>query len=312
MKGLELSRRFYLAYGKDAIEKEFPNLADRIAVGLAGEGSECFGFDDEVSSDHDFEPCFCFWVTKDDYEKFGFELERLYSKLPQEFEGYKRERLSAVGGNRRGVIVIDDFFNKFLGSSAPPRSYEHWLHIPSHSLASATNGEVFRDDLGVFSKIRKELLLGYPEDVKLKKLSAHAIMMAQAGLYNYERCLKHNENGSAQLCIFEFVRHTISVIYLLNNTYEPFYKWVYRKMRDLKILSELETSLVALSELGNSPIEAKAKKESVEEICQLVIKEFKNQGLTKSTSSDLEKQAYAIQNKIESPILRNMHIMEGI
>ena len=75
MKGLELSKRFYLECGKDALEKELPEIADRVAIGLVGEGSECFGFDDDLSTDHDFEPAFCMWVERDDYEKFGFELE---------------------------------------------------------------------------------------------------------------------------------------------------------------------------------------------------------------------------------------------
>lgn len=312
MKGLELSRRFYEECGKSALEKEFPHLLSRIAVGLTGEGSECFSFDDGVSHDHDFEPSFCIFIKRDDYEKYGFELERAYSRLPKEFLGYKRQKLSAVGGNRRGVVVIEDFLTRFLGSPSLPVSYEQWFFIPSHSLATLTNGEIFFDGLGEISRIRKELSLGYPDDVRRKKLAAHAVLMAQCGLYNYERCLLHNESGAAQLCIFEFVRHAISTIYLLNNEYEPFYKWVYRKMRALPILSELEGSLIALTELGNTEIETRAKKESMKEICELFIKEFIRQNLTRTHTLNMEAQAYAIQNEIKNTEIRNMHVMEGI
>ena len=61
MKGLELSRSFYEGAGAPMLQERFPELLGRIAVGLAGEGSECFGFDDELSADHDFEPAFCLW-----------------------------------------------------------------------------------------------------------------------------------------------------------------------------------------------------------------------------------------------------------
>ncbi len=312
MKGLELSKKFYLTHGKAAIEKEIPELVPRMAIGLAGEGSECFGFDDGLSTDHDFEPGFCIWLTREDYEKHGFQLARIYEKLPKEFEGFRRLALSPVGGSRHGVMSIDDFLLRFLGSPHLPTSLEQWLNIPHESLAAACNGEIFYDGLGEFSRIRSTLLCGYPSDVKLKKIAAHTIMLLQSGQYNYNRCIKRGENGAAQLGIFEFVRHAISLIYLLNDEYEPFYKWAYRKMRTLKKLNELESSLVSLSELGNSELEAAAKSESIDEICKLFISELKSEGLTDLDGDDLEKHAFSIQSKIKSPVLRNMHIMEGI
>ena len=59
MKGLELSEKFYLEHGAPMIHSDFPEIESMIAVGLCGSGSECFGFDDEISTDHDFEPGFC-------------------------------------------------------------------------------------------------------------------------------------------------------------------------------------------------------------------------------------------------------------
>ena len=79
MKGIEISRAFYEEYGKPMIEKEFSEYADRIAVGLVGHGSECFGFDDEISCDHDFEPGFCLWLRDEDEKSIGFRLFRAYS-----------------------------------------------------------------------------------------------------------------------------------------------------------------------------------------------------------------------------------------
>ena len=86
MKGLELAKAFYEEYGKPMLE-EFPEIKDKLAIGLCGSGSECFGFDDEFSKDHDFEPGFCIFLP-DEREvdrHTAFRLERAYAKLPMEF-----------------------------------------------------------------------------------------------------------------------------------------------------------------------------------------------------------------------------------
>ena len=59
MKGLDISRKYFEEYGLPMLREQFPAWADRVAAGLIGSGSECFGFDDEVSRDHDFEAGFC-------------------------------------------------------------------------------------------------------------------------------------------------------------------------------------------------------------------------------------------------------------
>ncbi len=312
MKGLDISREYYLQYGKPMLEEQFPDVMDRIAIGLCGEGSECLGFDDELSRDHDFEPGFCLWITAEDERRFGFRRERAYAKLPKEFMGLSRPLMSPVGGNRRGVMTVEHFYTKHLGAPHAPDTVERWLYTPSSSLLTASNGAVFSDPLGEFSTVRSILLNGYPEDIRRKKLAAHAIHMAQSGQYNYSRCVSREEQGAAQLAVFEFVKHTISAVYLLNGRYKPFYKWVYRGMRELPILGHLEGSLQALTELDNGPSTARLKQDVVEDIAALFIEALKQQDLSDAICGDLEKHAYSILDHIADPSLRNMHIMEGI
>ncbi len=312
MQGLDISREFYIQYGRPMLEEQFSDVIDRIAVGLVGEGSECLGFDDAFSRDHDFDAGFCLWITEKDEQEFGFRLERAYSKLPKEFMGLQRGLLSPVGGNRHGVITIENFYTRFLGAPDAPDTIERWLYTPSHSLAAASNGEVFRDDLGVFSAVRQTLLAGYPEDIRRKKIAAHAILMAQAGQYNYSRCIARGEGGAAQLAIFEFVKHAISTIYLLNNQYEPFYKWAYRGLANMPILGHIADALQGLTELNNTPSIAKIKQETIEDIACLFIEEFQLQKLSTVSSENLEKHAYSILDGVKDGVLRNMHIMDGI
>jgi hypothetical protein len=48
MKSLESSRRFYKEDVAGLIHTKFGEYEDRIAVGIAGEGSDCFGYDDHI------------------------------------------------------------------------------------------------------------------------------------------------------------------------------------------------------------------------------------------------------------------------
>lgn len=164
--GLRLARQYYEDCGRQMIEEQFPAYAGRIAVGLVGRGSDCFGYDDKASRDHDWGPDFCMWVTDETYEEIGEALQKAYEGLPEEFGGYKRAA-HVNGRGRRGVIKISEFYKALVGA----QSYEeiHWRSVSDAGLAAAVNGEVFRDDEGVFTAFREKLKKGYPEDVRYLK-----------------------------------------------------------------------------------------------------------------------------------------------
>ena len=100
MKGIEQARKFYTEVGINMIADEFKDYQNRIAVGLVGHGSECFGFDDEVSRDHDFEVGFCMWLTKEDEEKIGFKLMRAYDKLKASPKRRRSKRAGSLSHRR--------------------------------------------------------------------------------------------------------------------------------------------------------------------------------------------------------------------
>ena len=103
----------------------------------------------------------------------------------------------------------------------------------------------------------------------------------------------------------------MSAVYLLNNTYQPFYKWAFKGLRDLPILSESETALEGLLEYGNNNNEAKLKCEIIEDLSKMLINELKKQNLSDATCLNLETHAYSVTDKIKNAEIRNMHIMEG-
>lgn len=312
MKGLELSKAFFEEYGKAMLEG-FPELMPYLAAGLAGSGSECFGYDDDVSADHDFEPGFCIFLPDETVvdRKSAFALERAYAKLPKEFMGYKRSLMQPVGGARHGVIRTAEFFADRTGSPEGVLTLQEWMSAPEQSLAEAVNGEIFFDNYGEVTRIR-EALASYPEDIRRKKLAGHLLLMAQSGQYNYRRCLLHEEYGAAQMAVFEYAKSTMAAAFLLNNKYQPYYKWSFRAMRKLERLSIQAELLEYLITSDNREEQAEEKYNVIEGIAADVIDELMEQGLTKAICGDLEKHAYSVNDSIADAGIRNLHILAAV
>ncbi len=313
MKGIELSEKFYTEFGEPMLKTDFARLLPYIAVGLVGSGSECFGYDDELSSDHDFEPGFCIFLPDEDTvsRRDAFLLERAYGKLPREFMGYKRPILSPVGGNRHGVIRMSEFFEARTRRADGELGFADWLSVPETSLAEAVNGKTFFDGLGKFTEIREKLAY-LPRDVRLKKLAGELLIMGQSGQYNYPRCIKRGDTAAAQMSVAEFVKSALHAIFLLNGRYMPYYKWTFRALLDLPSMSELYSPLEYLISSGNGEVDAQKKQETIENICSEVAKKLRADGLSDYAGNESEGHAYAVNDKISDSEIRNLHILAGV
>ena len=314
MKGLELARKFYEQHGEPMLGGQFSHILPFIAVGLTGSGSECYGYDDDVSQDHDFEPGFCIFLPDEAVvdRRTAFELERAYSKLPKEFMGFKRSVISPVGGNRHGVIRTADFFEAKIGKRDGVLSPEEWLSLPDYVLAEATNGEIFFDNYGEITRIR-ESIAHYPEDVRLKKLAGNLLLMGQSGQYNYKRCALRNETAAAQLSVFEFAKATLNTAFLLSEKYMPYYKWSFRALRELSPdYKALASDLEYLLSSGNDETQLKKKCEIIENICTDISQKLKEQGIADAVGADTEWLAYAVNDMIKDNAIRNMHILAAV
>ena len=310
MTGLELSKAYFEACGLPMLKEQFPGLLPHLAAGLTGSGSECFGYDDEQSRDHDFEPGFCLVLPDEDTvsRRDAFLLERAYAKLPREFMGFTRGLMQPVGGARRGVLRTAEFFTEKAGTPDGLLTADQWLATPDSALAEATNGEIFFDGSGDVTRIRAALA-HYPEDIRKKKLAGNLLMMAQSGQYNYLRCIRHGETGAAQLAAVEFVRHGMQAVFLLNRVYMPYYKWSFRAMRALPRLALLAELMEYLLTTGNDGDMAQEKQDVMEGMAADIIDELQAQQLTQAICGDLEKHAYSVQDGIENAEIRNLHIL---
>lgn len=359
VSGLKLARAFWTQMGKPMIAAKYPQYAGRIAAGLVGHGSECYGFDDTYSQDHDFGPRFCLWLTDEDYAAIGEQLEADYEALPRKFsvdaqgrvtfEAHARSDASgtfpsagagspvtprAQGANRRdGVFRIGDFFESITGyRTAPAQTAPHeWLMLQESTLAAATNGEVFADPTGLFSKTRQGFK-NMPDDVRLALISRRLGMIAQAGQYNLPRSLKRGDGAAAWLSIHEFVQATASLVFLVNVPmvvgYMPYYKWQFAALRKLSgsmfallpnVGEQLETVMrlssaacyggAGFGEGGKGAAPAIEKiNDIVEQIAVDIVKELKREHLTTSGETFLEWQRPYVEDHIASddPVLKSL------
>ena len=325
--GLKLARAYWNEYGKPLIVERYPEYQSRIAAGLVGHGSECYGFDDELSHDHDFGPGFCLWLTDEDYAAIGERLQADYESLPDTFMGFgpKSQTARAQGAGRRvGVFRIGDFFESITGyRQAPPADRPHeWLMLDEPTLAAATNGEVFADPLGAFSKTRQGFKL-MPEDVRLSLISRRLGMIAQAGQYNLPRMLQRGDGAAAWCAINEFAEAVASLVFLINTPvsagYMPYYKWRFAALRRLSrrmaarlpdVCAQLEDVLrlasaacfggVGFGEGGKGAAPAAKQVVSiVESICAEIVAELGREGLTDSDETFLEWQRPYVEEHIE-------------
>ena len=324
--GMELCEAYYREVGRPMLEERFPALIPRVAMGLVGEGSECFGFDDLISRDHDWGPSFCIWIPDSDYSVFGTELEEAYDELPTDFHGMRFGFRREQARGRRGFIPVKGFYERFLRRSDAPDTNMDWLRLPENYLAVATNGKVFEDNYGQFTAIREALLAYYPEDVRRKKIACNLLTMAQTGQANYCRCMTRFDTVAAEMCRHQFIEATCKTLYLLNRRYAPYYKWMWRGLVGAERLGDV-TELLRL--LAEAPLDTSRWTEVgcdvsscgpnmsdpvvylTERICHRVIEELACQGLSHEEDDYLEAHAYAVQGSICDPQLRQLPVLFG-
>ena len=301
ISGLDLCRRYYEEYGKPMISEKFQDYESLIAVGLVGKGSDCFGFDDMQSRDHDFGPRFQMWVTKKVYDEIGAALQSAYEELPKSFMGVDRIE-TLHGRDRAGVMVIEDFYKNTLGTYLIGKLAENnedlngenfntikcWLATQDYALAASVNGEVFRDDEGIFTRYRNRLLAYYPKPVWYRKVAQTCAFFSQNGQYNLSRMQRRGQFVAAQLAKAECMKQAMTLNYLLNKKYAPHDKWLFKGMPDnpeMRINEEgiINESVASLVEkIGMLPVDKAHERElatAVESLAVIFANELEKQNM---------------------------------
>lgn len=303
IKALDLSEKYFNETAYPELKKRFPDLVTRFAAGLVGNGSECFGYDDEISTDHDWGVDFFIWLSEQDRcmisEVREFK-ETLLVEFPHE---YRRNR--SVYGAVVDVMTCSDFYRQLIGFQEGPCNIKEWRIIPEENLAMAVNGRVFYDKPGTFSEIREKLLGYYPEDLRRKKMAARCMAIAQTGQYNYLRMAKREDWVTVQAVLARFYSNAISLVFLLNKVFCPFYKWAYRRMKELPLLGNMVGELIyKMALVTDFSHEAIMKRyDIITDICKLIADELREQRLTSSDDWFFVSHGEELQRSIEDDFL---------
>ncbi len=306
MQAMKLSREFFEEVAKPRLFSDFPEIAPHIAAGLVGNGSECFGYDDELSTDHDWGIDFFIWL-KDEDEGHIEPLTKWKNALFEEHSDKMLRRRSEYGA-RIGVMTEGCFYESLIGFPDGPQRIQDWRVIPEENLALVVNGEVFFDGAGEFTKTREYLLGFYPEQLRLKKIAARCMAIAQTGQYNLSRCIKREDWVTLRTVLSRFNDEVISLVFLLNRIYKPYYKWAYKRMTELPILGDaIGTELYSLALLSALDSDTfKKQEECIARICGALISELKRQELASSDDWFMAVHGAEVQSKITDDFLRHL------
>ncbi|MBO5087952.1 MAG: DUF4125 family protein, partial [Lachnospiraceae bacterium] len=262
------------------------------------------------------------WLTKQDYDAIGSDLQKKYEELlvchgeviqDNHLGDNFKQRENAMVPNqanfnrflsdRRGVFAINDFCNQILGTKLDfEKNYGiDYLAISEEKLATLTNGAVFFDGLGVFSGVRERLLKYYPDKIWRLRLAQSLHEFAQYGQSNYSRMMARKDYVTANLCVSKAVESAMDLVYLLNKTYAPYYKW---KKKGISKLSKLQEVIPLLEEIVCLPIQKDAWEQGtyssaninqkdlcickLEQIAKMILEELQKQDLVAGNDTFLE------------------------
>ena len=236
MNGIELSKKFFFEAGLPLLQERYPGLVDRVAAGLvaggfdSGCGSEIGGFDDELSRDHNWGPRFFLFMTEQDKQEKGEEVQKyLDENLSAEFAGFgstattlpkKPVYIQTPEENLKGVLYLD----------GPPGSDVEWITIPEVWLFEYTIGAVFYEPQPLVSPVRNQFAY-YPDDVWFKRLSYAFFMLHLAG--NVNRSLRRKDPVAIQTYVNWSLQIAMRACFLLRRRYAPYCKWLFKAFKTL-------------------------------------------------------------------------------
>jgi len=209
MKGLEISRRFFLEWGLPFLQQHFPRLTTRVAAGKIG-GSDCLGADDAISRDHDWGPLFMLWLDQDDHRDYASAVrQKIDEAAPDSFLGYSRPDNSYVAEIHSRI----EYFDHHVGIHVPPESGSEWMPdaYAEEMLYDITHGSIYYDPTGRLNSLRQGFAAFARDPIfRLRRLVDTCFGVWHYGEYNFCERLVHREDAvSLHVCLAKFIENVI-------------------------------------------------------------------------------------------------------
>ena len=137
--------------------------------------------------------------------------------------------------------------------------------------------------------------------------------IGQTGQYNHIRCIQRGEWVASHLNDAKFISDVISIVYLLNKSYKPFYKWMHRGLKKLPFLGNIIYGLLhdmvdINGTEGDMAVMSRKKIGIMSKICNQITNALRTQGLSDSDSEFLLDHGPVVQNKIKNAQVRCMNV----
>ncbi len=263
--GLDLSMEFFHEIVQPILNEYIQESSYDAA--LIGPGSEVLGYDDIVSTDHDWGPRVQIFAQEDIYSSYAVKLKEVLSeKLPSSFKGYStnwgapdlndngtRQLTHIKNGkinHRVEFFELNDYILKTFGAkSLLNLSDIDWLMVPEQRLLEFTSGRIFHDGTGILTEAREKLSY-FPENVWRFKILAEWQKISQLIAFVGRTGLRDVYLGS-RLITSRIIRYIMRLAFLLEKKYIPYEKWFGFGFKELNIALKLEPLLIKCIEEKN-------------------------------------------------------------
>jgi Domain of unknown function (DUF4037) len=239
ISGLELNRHFHAEVIQPLLAARFPSLS--YSAGLLGYGSDVLGYDNEISTDHEWGPRLLVFLSPEDHRAHASAIDETFRReLPATFRGYSTNfSVPAVDGgdarllkpaageiNHHILITTSDaFLEHELGIPTTHHlTAQDWLTFSEQKLLEVTAGAVYHDGLEQLIPLRQQLAY-YPRDVWRYRLAAQWQRISQEEAF-VGRCGDVGDDLGSRIVATRLVRDLMRLCFLLERRYAPYSKWL--------------------------------------------------------------------------------------
>jgi hypothetical protein len=254
--GAKLSEQFYWRCVRPILDAQFPGLPH--AAALLDSGSEVLGYDDAMSTDHNWGPRVILFLNQGELVRQAQAVhEALAQQLPREFQGYPTNftdpdpndngtqllahQAQGPINHRVPCLTFQGFITEHLNFDIEqPIEPADWLTFSEQRLLTLTAGPVFYDAIGLNdARARFDY---YPRDVWLYLLAAAWTRLGQEDHLMGRAGFAGDELGSA-LIGARLVRDVMRLCFLMERAYAPYPKWFGSAFQRLPPASSLSPFL---------------------------------------------------------------------